>query len=311
MTEGETAAPTAAPADAPPNHTVYAKNLNDKVKAERMKASLYAAFSAHGKVLEVVMSGARRLRGQAWVTFDDVASASAALRALNGALVFDKPLVLQFGRDKADVIARRDGSFVPREKRKREAAASTVKQEPSTAKRPSHEGAGAPPPPPPPPKQAAAPNKILFLQDLPESCNQEMLGVLFKQYHGFKVRSLGFCSWMLECSLVLWRGRRCASCPARRDSRSSSSVTRRRPPSRARDSPASSSRPPIRCRSRSPRSERGSARAARRSAACGRPATVVEINTHTLPPTLAMNATVAAAATGSGQGSAVDIDRKT
>lgn len=177
--------------DVPPNHTVYAKNLNDKIKLDRMKASLYAAFSQHGKILEIVMSKARRLRGQAWITFDDVASASNALRALNGAPVFDKPLVLQFGKDKADVIARREGTFVPREKRKRE-----VKAEPaaasgsgSVAKKPTHaNGHGAAPPPPPPP-QVTVPNKILFLQELPDSCNQDMLSVLFKQFHGFKVRA--------------------------------------------------------------------------------------------------------------------------
>jgi RNA recognition motif-containing protein len=191
MSDAEAEAPVVAvkTADMPPNHTVYAKNLNDKIKLERMKAALYAAFSQHGKVLEVVMSKARRLRGQAWVTFDDVPSASNALRALNGTVVFDKPLVLQFGKDKADVIAQREGTFVPREKRKRE-----VKAEPATAsgaasgsaaKKPSHGNGSAPPPPPP---QVTVPNKILFLQDLPESCNKDMLSVLFKQYHGFKVR---------------------------------------------------------------------------------------------------------------------------
>lgn len=182
----------AATADVPPNHTVYAKNLNDKINLERMKAALYAAFSQHGKVLEVVMSKARRLRGQAWVTFDDVPSASNALRSLNGSVVFDKPLVLQFGKDKADVIAQREGCFVPREKRKREVkvepAAASASASGAPTKKPSHGNGSAPPPPPP---QVTVPNKILFLQDLPESCNKDMLSVLFKQYHGFKVRFVG------------------------------------------------------------------------------------------------------------------------
>ncbi|KAF4316050.1 hypothetical protein BBO99_00008932 [Phytophthora kernoviae] len=177
--------------DVPPNHTIYLNNLNDKIKADRMKATLYASLSQHGKILEIVMGRARRLRGQAWVTFDDIPSASNALRAVNGSVVFDKPVVIHFAKEKADVIAQREGTFVPREKRKRE----TKPAAPQTAKKQAGENgsatsavaasASAAAPPPPPPAQNV-PNKILFLEALPESCNKEMLSVLFKQYHGFK-----------------------------------------------------------------------------------------------------------------------------
>ncbi|TMW63960.1 hypothetical protein Poli38472_014665 [Pythium oligandrum] len=174
--------PTLATEDAPPNHTIYLKNLNDKIKLDRMKESLYASFSQHGKILEIVMSKARRLRGQAWITFDDIPSASNALRAMNGFILFEKPIVIQFGKEKADVIARREGTYQPREKRKLE-----VKEEPGSKKTTGStaNGHGGARPPPPPPAQML-PNKILFLQELPESCNQDMLAVLFKQYHGFK-----------------------------------------------------------------------------------------------------------------------------
>lgn len=186
--------------DASPNHTLYVKNLNDKIKNDRLTAALYAAFSAHGQVLEVLLGKGRRLRGQAWVTFDDVASASNALRALNGAVLFEKPAGVHFARDQADVIARREGSFVPREKRKRDTddappRAPGVKKAPvvstsshTTATAATTNGSHAFVPPPPPPPAQNLPHKILFLQDLPESCTQEMLSVLFKQYHGFKVR---------------------------------------------------------------------------------------------------------------------------
>ena len=192
-----------ATADMPPNHTLYVNNLNDKIKPDRLKATLYATLSQHGKILEIVMGRARRLRGQAWVTFDDIASASNALRATNGAVLFEKPAVIAFAKDKADVIARREGTFVPREKRPREAPAAQA----PAAKKPTDiktaaTGAGATAagataaggsgsssvllPPPPPPQNV--PNKILFLQELPEVCTQEMLSVLFKQYQGFTVR---------------------------------------------------------------------------------------------------------------------------
>ncbi|GMF26677.1 unnamed protein product [Phytophthora lilii] len=191
MTDAAAEPPAAAPAtaDVPPNHTLYLNNLNDKIKAERMKASLYASLSQHGKILEIVMGRARRLRGQAWVTFDDVPSASNALRAVNGSVLFDKPVVAHFAKEKADVIARREGCFVPREKRKREPKPAAP--HPAPKKQAGQNGAAAAPP------AQNVPNKILFLQELPESCNKDMLAVLFKQYQGFKVR---------------WRGRLAGCC---------------------------------------------------------------------------------------------------
>eukprot|EP00644_Phytophthora_capsici_P016860 jgi/Phyca11/12425/fgenesh1_pm.PHYCAscaffold_121_\ len=172
-------------ADVPPNHTIYLNNLNDKIKTDRMKATLYATLSQHGKILEIVMGRARRLRGQAWVTFNDIPSASNALRSVNGSTLFDKPVAIHFAKEKADVIARREGTFVPREKRKREPKQTPVQ----TAKKQAGENGKAAPSSasraPPAPAQNV-PNKILFLQELPESCNQEMLSVLFKQYQGFK-----------------------------------------------------------------------------------------------------------------------------
>jgi RNA recognition motif-containing protein len=105
--------------DAPPNHTIYIKNLNDKIKQDRLKQSLYASFSPHGKILEIVMGKARKLRGQAWITFDDITMASNALRSMNGTVFFEKTLVIQFAKDKADVIARREGTFKQNKKLRR------------------------------------------------------------------------------------------------------------------------------------------------------------------------------------------------
>ncbi|CAH0475469.1 unnamed protein product [Peronospora belbahrii] len=169
--------------DTPPNHTLYLNNLNDKIKADRTKATLYATFSQYGKILEIVMGRARRLRGQAWVTFDDIASASNALRAVNGSILFEKPVVIHFAKEKADVIARREGTFVPREKRKRE---PKLVQEQTTKKQVGENNSSVTAVVAPPPLAQNVPNKILFLQALPDSCNKDMLSVLFKQYQGFK-----------------------------------------------------------------------------------------------------------------------------
>ncbi|OQR83036.1 U1 small nuclear ribonucleoprotein A [Achlya hypogyna] len=161
-----------------PNETLYVRNLDDKIKEPRMKEALYALFSAHGKVLQVLIMKAHRLRGQAWVTFEDVNAASLALRALDGTMHFGKAMNVQFAREKNDLITQREPNAKPREKRKRE-----EKKEKEKKPAPVHKAAK---PSQPSNNGPVLPHKILFLQDVPEACNDEALAMLFKQYHGFK-----------------------------------------------------------------------------------------------------------------------------
>ena len=58
-----------------------------------MKKCLYAVFSQFGKIVDIVVMKGHRLRGQAWVVFADITSATAALRAMQGFPFFDKPMV--------------------------------------------------------------------------------------------------------------------------------------------------------------------------------------------------------------------------
>ena len=47
-----------------------------------LKKSLQAVFSQFGKIVDVVAAKTYKLRGQAWVVFADVASATGALRTM-------------------------------------------------------------------------------------------------------------------------------------------------------------------------------------------------------------------------------------
>ena len=51
--------------------------------------------------------------------FDDVQAATAALQAENGYSFFGKDLKLSYAHEKSDRIAKRDGSYVPKAKRKK------------------------------------------------------------------------------------------------------------------------------------------------------------------------------------------------
>lgn len=77
----------------PPNTTLYVKNIANKIKKEEVKRQLYCLFATYGKLLDVVATKTDGMRGQAFVVFQDLASSTAALRALDGFIFYDKPLV--------------------------------------------------------------------------------------------------------------------------------------------------------------------------------------------------------------------------
>uniref|UniRef100_A0A8C3VDF1 RRM domain-containing protein n=1 Tax=Catharus ustulatus TaxID=91951 RepID=A0A8C3VDF1_CATUS len=75
-----------------PNHTIYINNLNEKIKKDELKKSLYAIFSQFGQILDILVSRSLRMRGQAFVIFKEMSSASNALRSMQGFPFYDKPM---------------------------------------------------------------------------------------------------------------------------------------------------------------------------------------------------------------------------
>lgn len=186
--------------DVPANQTIYINNLNEKIKLEELKKSLRAVFSQFGKILEVLAFKTLKHKGQAWVVFEEVSPATNALRQMQGFPFYDKPMRIQYAKTKSDIIAKADGTFVPREKRKRHDERGKKRKEQNDANQAAtglnYAGAyGAVPPlsqvaymggPPVVPEAPAAPNNILFIQNLPHETTTLMLQVLFRQYPGFK-----------------------------------------------------------------------------------------------------------------------------
>ncbi|CAN6353818.1 unnamed protein product [Urochloa humidicola] len=79
----------------PPNVTIYINNLNEKIKLEELKKSLNAVFSQFGKILDVLAFKTLKHKGQAWVVFEDVASATEALKRMQDFPFYDKPMLTQ------------------------------------------------------------------------------------------------------------------------------------------------------------------------------------------------------------------------
>lgn len=76
-----------------PSQTLYVNNINEKVKSDVLKRMLYMIFSQYGKVVDIIAKKGLKLRGQAWVVFQTVSSATNALRGKQGFSFYGKPMV--------------------------------------------------------------------------------------------------------------------------------------------------------------------------------------------------------------------------
>merc|ERR1712166_977803 len=116
--------------DSMPCETLYACNLCDKVKKEELRALLYTLFVQYGDVIDIVHMRTAKMRGQAFIVFEETSSATAALRALQGFNFLGREVKLEFARSKSFATAKRDGTFKPMQKEaeKRKAAAAAAVQ---------------------------------------------------------------------------------------------------------------------------------------------------------------------------------------
>merc|ERR1719244_2480061 len=101
-----------------PNHTIYINNLNEKIKKEDLKKSLYAIFSQFGQIVDIIALKTLKMRGQAFVVFKDIPSATNALRSMQGFPFYDKPMRIAYAKSKSDAVAKLDNTYVPREKKR-------------------------------------------------------------------------------------------------------------------------------------------------------------------------------------------------
>jgi U2 small nuclear ribonucleoprotein B'' len=103
--------------DIRPSHTIYINNLNEKVKKDELKKSLYAIFSQFGQILDIIALKTLKMRGQAFVIFKEIASATNALRTMQGFPFYDKPMRINYSKTESDVISKAKGTFKERQKK--------------------------------------------------------------------------------------------------------------------------------------------------------------------------------------------------
>lgn len=166
-----------------------------------LKKALYECFSQFGAVLDVVCMKTIKMRGQAFVVFKDVSSATNAMRQMQGFPFFEREMSIAFAKSKSDCVSKLDGTFVPRsqaeklKKRKLDEERRAAKMKAREAERQAAKAAAsggadaaaaAPAAAPTPMEEElpTEPNKILFIQGLPAAFPKMALQMLFQQYPG-------------------------------------------------------------------------------------------------------------------------------
>ncbi|KAF9225221.1 RNA-binding domain-containing protein [Gyrodon lividus] len=212
-----------ARADSEPNEvaseTLYIQNLNEKIKVDVLKASLRGLFKSYGEVLDVVAHSNLRMRGQAFVSFASAEIAAKAMREVRGFPLYSKPMQISFARTRSDAVVKKldvdnfETHKAQRAEHKKNSRYTNPLKQKFRAKRMAAEvdGAAAAPAPKRPavqmPDEYLPPNKILFLQNLPESVTKDQLMALFSQYPNlYEVRliptkrDIAFVEYMDEAS---------------------------------------------------------------------------------------------------------------
>ena len=221
---------------AAPNETLYIQNLNERVKLPSaytlltpvMKQSLEALFSTFGPVLSIVAHKNLRMRGQAFVSFQDKDTATRAMKEVSGFPLYGKSMVcaarltqrVSYARTPSDsVVAPPGGAPGTSEAEQALEAhkAARLAQKPLTRRRNIHRqralqrkkeqeqaiARGDVPAPAPRrtaparaqanqlPDEYVPPNRILFLQQMPSTVTRDqLLGIFGSMPNLYEVRTI-------------------------------------------------------------------------------------------------------------------------
>ncbi|KAL8765400.1 MAG: hypothetical protein Q9209_007506 [Squamulea sp. 1 TL-2023] len=196
----------------PPNSTVYVKNLEERIKIDDLKEALTEIFSEYGTVIDLVAKKNLKAKGQAFVVFEDVEAAERAIKEVQGFELFEKPMLLDYAKTRSDKTVQMEGGEEELElhkrrrlaekerkqahqaaeeaKRLKRPAISTAVDPVSTRPAKAARGAGLKSSNPAAgavvPDEYLPPNKILFVQNLPEDYDVDGLTQIFGRFEGFR-----------------------------------------------------------------------------------------------------------------------------
>ena len=86
----------------PINNTLYINNLNEKININELKHELLNLFLKFGKIFEIRISKSLKLKGQAFITFENINDSKKALLDLNGFEFFGKKLNINYAKQTSE-----------------------------------------------------------------------------------------------------------------------------------------------------------------------------------------------------------------
>ncbi|TGO47713.1 hypothetical protein BCON_0266g00190 [Botryotinia convoluta] len=201
-----TNAPSGSP---PPNATLYVNNLEESIKPAALIEALTELFSEYGTILEIIAKTNLKAKGQAFIVFEDVESATKAIEDIQGFELFGKEMRIAYAKTRSDASVKREGGHEELEVHKRRRLAEKERKKAAEltlrptigpplanpadlAARPikATRGAGLKSSNPAAaavvPDEYLPPNKILFVQNLPEEYDVDMLTSIFGRFEGFR-----------------------------------------------------------------------------------------------------------------------------
>ncbi|ESZ95916.1 putative U1 small nuclear ribonucleoprotein [Sclerotinia borealis F-4128] len=198
----------------PPNATLYINNLEETIKPAALIEALTELFSEYGTIIEIIAKTNFKAKGQAFIVFDHVDSATKAIEDIQGFELFGKEMRLAYAKTRSDASVKREGGeedlevhkrrrLAEKDKKKaaelasinalqRTSASAPLANPADLTQRPikATRGAGLKSSNPAAaavvPDEYLPPNKILFVQNLPEEYDVEMLTSIFGRFEGFR-----------------------------------------------------------------------------------------------------------------------------
>jgi len=108
------------PIELPPNNSIYINNISEKIKIQTLLTELQAIFEQFGNILEIHAKKNLRMRGQAFIVFEEVESAQKAVNSMQGFPFHDKKMRIAFAKRDSDLIAKKKGTFFEKDRSKKD-----------------------------------------------------------------------------------------------------------------------------------------------------------------------------------------------
>jgi len=94
--------------------------LPEKIKIQTLLTELQAIFEQFGNILEIHAKKNLRMRGQAFIVFEEIESAQKAVNSMQGFPFHDKKMRIAFAKRDSDLIAKKKGTYVEKDRSKKD-----------------------------------------------------------------------------------------------------------------------------------------------------------------------------------------------